>query len=303
MKRLALVALLALGLFAGPSTILAQEETPVILEVVLALDPTLEEIDTDLIRDLPPSLEQKLDGEGIRALAVEWTDDNRLRVEIDMGTVKNPFGLLRLLEGPLDVYSAADESELPLLEFVDFSAITFGQIPEGARIVTTEQVARVEAALDAGEIPPFEDAACPTATDELTEPPVYCRADGTPFITLMTGAGLADAAAVTAGQIGAQWMVRFTLAEDGEGVDAFLDYVANNPNRTMAIVLDGWLLSYPTIQPDLSASARAGTIDGGVITGGFTRDEAKLLAAQLNGKTFHEVSLRVEDFRYLLPGE
>jgi preprotein translocase subunit SecD len=64
-------------------------------------------------------------------------------------------------------------------------------------------------------------------------------------------------------------------------VKAFVKYVGDNSNRPLAIVLDGRLISYPTIQPDLSSSAQAGTMDGGVITGTFTKDEAQVLAAQL----------------------
>jgi protein-export membrane protein SecD len=64
-------------------------------------------------------------------------------------------------------------------------------------------------------------------------------------------------------------------------VSDFITYVANSANKPMAIVLDGRLLSYPTIQQGLSDSASAGTMDGGIITGNFTHNEAKILAAQL----------------------
>ena len=97
----------------------------------------------------------------------------------------------------------------------------------------------------------------------------------------MTGAGLSDAAPILDQQFGATWAVNFVIRKGGEGVDRFLEYVGSNANRPMAIVLDGRLLSYPTIQPDLASSARAGTMDGGIITGDFTRDEAQVLAAQL----------------------
>ncbi len=105
--------------------------------------------------------------------------------------------------------------------------------------------------------------------------------NGQPYQTIMTGAGLSDAAAQLEGTIGTQWAVRFVIKDDGDRVDDFVDYVANNPNSPMAIVLDGRLISYPTIQSDLSQSAAAGTMDGGIITGNFTRDEAKILEAQL----------------------
>ena len=97
----------------------------------------------------------------------------------------------------------------------------------------------------------------------------------------MTGAGLSDAAATTTGSIGSQWAVRFVIRKGGDRVNDFIDYVANNANKSMAIVLDGRLLSYPTIQSGLSQSAAAGTMDGGIITGNFTHSEAQILAAQL----------------------
>ncbi|MBN1964043.1 MAG: hypothetical protein JW910_05320, partial [Anaerolineae bacterium] len=70
-----------------------------------------------------------------------------------------------------------------------------------------------------------------------------------------------------------------------------------NANRPLAIVLDGRLLSSPTIQPDLSASAAAGTMDGGIITGRFTRVEAELLAASLRTGAL-AIPLRVQSLHY-----
>jgi protein-export membrane protein SecD len=105
--------------------------------------------------------------------------------------------------------------------------------------------------------------------------------NGQPYRTIMTGAGLSDAAAETQGQVTSQWIVRFAVNDDGDRVDDFIEYIAANANRPMAIVLDGRLISYPTIQADLAQSAGAGTMDGGIISGGFTRNEAKILEAQL----------------------
>jgi protein-export membrane protein SecD len=169
-----------------------------------------------------------------------------------------------------------------LLEFVDFSQVSQGQVAEGSCILTEEQVRLAESRLAEGETPlAYDQYQCPSEnpndpTEELAQ-----LQNGQPFRTVMTGAGLADAAAEP-DQFGTRWQVNFALKGDDEpGVQDFIDYVANNSNRPLAIVLDGRLLSYPTIQPDLASSAAAGTMDGGIITGDFTKDDADVLAAQL----------------------
>ncbi|MBN1201332.1 MAG: protein translocase subunit SecD [Anaerolineae bacterium] len=169
-----------------------------------------------------------------------------------------------------------------LLEFVDFSAIASGQIPEGACVLTTEQVARAEARLAEDETPPaYDEYTCASEDPDNPDPePALLQSDGTPYETIMTGAGLEDAAAAPRSQLGTDWTVNFVI-KDNELSEPFVDYVANNANRPMAIVLDGRLISYPTIQSGLSSSAAAGTMDGGVITGGFTKEQAEILAAQL----------------------
>jgi protein-export membrane protein SecD len=169
-----------------------------------------------------------------------------------------------------------------LLEFVDFSAVASGSIAEDSCILTTEQVALAESRLTEDAQPiAYDQYTCPSEDpNDPTPVPVQLQ-NGQPFRSIMTGAGLEDAAADTAGQIGTQWLVRFVIKQGADRVDDFVQYVADNPSRPMAIVLDGRLISYPTIQADLSEAASAGTMDAGVITGGFTRDEARVLAAQL----------------------
>lgn len=169
-----------------------------------------------------------------------------------------------------------------LLEFVDFSAVSTGTYQEGDCILTTEQVVLTEARLPEGaEKPSFDSYTCPSQNiNDPVDTPALLQ-NGQPFQTIMTGAGLADAAAEPYGQVGSQWAVNFVLRKGGDRVDAFTSYVANNANRPMAIVLDGRLISYPVIQPGLADSARAGTMDGGIITGQFSADEARILAAQL----------------------
>ena len=168
-----------------------------------------------------------------------------------------------------------------LLEFVDFSSVTSGSIPEGACVLTSDQVALAESRLLEGEEPKaYTDYTCAGETlDDLDEPALLNN--GQPFATIMTGAGLEDAAAIAQGQIGTQFSVNFVLKNNADRASDFVDFVGSHPNSSMAIVLDGRLLSAPTIQAGLADAARAGTMDGGIITGDFTRNDANILAAQL----------------------
>lgn len=213
------------------------------------------------------NVERRVNGLGVTEAVVQRQEGGRIIVE---------------LPGVQEQAVAFDAiKSTGLLEFVDFSNVTPGQYAEGACILTTEQVARAEARLAEGEQPPaLTEYTCP-AQDPTAEPEPALLNNGQPFRTIMTGSGLADAAATIEGQIGTRWAVNFVLRGGGEGVDRFIEYVGSHANQPMAIVLDGRLLSYPTIQPDLAASARAGTMDGGIITGDFTREEAQVLAAQL----------------------
>jgi protein-export membrane protein SecD len=168
-----------------------------------------------------------------------------------------------------------------LLEFVDFSSVASGSIAEGTCILTTEQVALAESRLLEGETPKaYDEYTCPGETPEDPEDPAVLN-NGQPYQTIMTGAGLEDAAAQVVGTVGNQFVVNFVLKDGGDRVNDFVDFVGAHPNSPMAIVLDGRLLSAPTIQSGLSDAARAGTMDGGVITGNFSRNDARILAAQL----------------------
>ncbi|MEM7538183.1 MAG: protein translocase subunit SecD [Chloroflexota bacterium] len=89
------------------------------------------------------------------------------------------------------------------------------------------------------------------------------------FETVMTGEILQNALA-TQGEFG-QWEIGFQLTSEGSG--QFFEYTSANIGQPLAIVLDGYVLSAPTIQAAIS--------DNGVITGQFTQDEADSLAVQM----------------------
>lgn len=231
------------------------------------LEAAVDDVDDDKMDQARLNVERRVNGLGVSEAVVQRQGENRIIVE---------------LPGVKEEQEAFDAiKSTGLLEFVDFSSIVSGQYEEGDCILTTQQVQVREAQLAEGELAPaYADYTCPSESGIAGE--VEDRAllqNGQPFRTIMTGEGLADAAANPA-QIGTQWQVNFVL-RGGSVIDPFVQYVANNSNRPMAIVLDGRLLSYPTIQPGLAQAAQAGTMDGGIITGDFNRSEARVLAAQL----------------------
>ncbi len=224
--------------------------------------------DSATLEQAKKNVERRVNGLGVTEAVVQRQGSDRIIVE---------------LPGVKEQKVAFDSiKSTGLLEFVDFSMVSGSSIPEGSCLLTTEQVALANARLPEGEAPkPFDQYTCPnTDPNNPTEEPALLN-NGQPYQTIMTGAGLSDAAAQLEGTIGTQWAVRFVIKKDGDRVNDFVDYIAKNANKPMAIVLDGRLISYPTIQSGLSQTAAAGTMDGGVITGNFTRDEAKILEAQL----------------------
>lgn len=155
-----------------------------------------------------------------------------------------------------------------LLEFVDFSGIPQRQF-DGQKILTTEQVLIQQQR----EAAAAESTAEPTATQSEATPevlPVVNPQTGQPFSTVITGAGLQAAVAEYDPQSNS-WHIRFELKPEGGAI--FGPYTASHVGQPMAIVLDGVVLSAPTIQAQLDT--------GGVITGAFTEEDAKTLALQL----------------------
>jgi preprotein translocase subunit SecD len=89
--------------------------------------------------------------------------------------------------------------------------------------------------------------------------------------TGITGADLKRAQATTGGT--GAWAIAFELRPSA--AKAFGDLTARLINRPLGIVLDGKLLSAPTVRTAITAGS-------GEITGNFTVDEAQDLAVQLN---------------------
>ncbi len=199
------------------------------------------------------------------------------------------------LPGVRDPQQAIDTiQKTALLEFVDFGGLGAQVLQlEGQKILTTEQLLiqqqrdAVEASI---EVTPEATSAVETAAEASaevtpetpTEPQAIANPlTGQPFQTVMTGAGLQSAVA-SLDQRG-RWIIQFELTSEGGAV--FGPFTDARIGQPMAIVLDGIVLSAPTIQAKLDT--------GGVISGNFTEQEAKQLALQLRSGAL-PIPLRVE---------
>lgn len=238
----------------------------------------------DDLRNAANNVSRRVNALGVGEATVQVQGSSRILVE---------------LPGVTDPQQAVDTvQKTALLEFVDFSGLSsqVGQLT-GRKILTDEQLrieqgrettspeatadatSSAEATLEATVEPTPEatQQAAAESTPEVTaEPttPVEAPAltnptTGQPFHTVMTGAGL-QAASAQIDQQG-RWTIRFELTTEGGSV--FGPYTGANIGQPMAIVLDGVVLSAPTIQAQLTT--------GGTITGRFNESEAKTLALQL----------------------
>ena len=233
------------------------------LRVLLEAELPSDAYTTDELRETANSVGRRVNGLGLSEATVQLQGSSRVLVE---------------LPGVTDPQQAIDTIEqTALLEFVNFSGVTFNEVNqlEGQRILTTEQVRINEQRLAAAE-----EAGDSDFVAEFEQIGARNPATGQPFETVMTGGGL-DAAIAEFQQT--SWFIRFELNDAGS--ELFGPYTAANINQPMAIVLDGIVLSAPTIQARLDT--------GGVITGQFTEEEAKQLALQLRSGAL-AIPLRVE---------
>ncbi len=138
-----------------------------------------------------------------------------------------------------------------LLEFVDFSALGDQAVAYYGQQIQTDYTPAGSA-----EIQPSETV---TGTGE------------TVFHTIMTGAEIREVG-VTTDATGTSFEVAFELTP--EGADIFADFTSSHVGSPLAIVLDKTVISAPFIDQAITDGA-------GVITGGFTSEEANNLAVQL----------------------
>jgi len=217
--------------------------------VLLEAVPGAGDFSADELNTTRQIIQRRVNSLGVSEAVVQTQGSNRILVELP--GVSDRDLALSTIQGT------------GLLEFVNFAGLGAAQPPDGSCILTTAMLE---------ELGP--NPTCPPVDVNGERRPAQPRPDGTPYQTVMTGSGLEDAIASPAGSsaqgIG-NWVVDFTLNSEGDAI--FADFTGANIGQPMAIVLDGEVLSAPTIQARISGS--------GQITGGFTRADAESLAIQL----------------------
>ena len=228
------------------------------LRVLLQADIPTQNFTGEELAETANNVSRRVNALGLTEATVQV--QGRDRILIELPGVRDPEQAIATIQ------------QTALLEFVDFGGLS-NQVPEliGREIVTSEQVA-LRGELSGGEDP---------LAGRLAHP-----VNGLPFRTVMTGAGLQAASAVLAPAQGTgnpQWLINFEIKEDFQSV--FGSFTGERIGQPMAIVLDGEVLSAPTIQAQLST--------GGVISGQFTEQEANTLALQLRSGAL-PIPLRIE---------
>ena len=234
------------------------------LRVLLQADIPAQNFTREELSETANNVSRRVNALGLTEATVQVQGRDRILVELP--GVRDPEQAIATIQ------------QTALLEFVDFGGLS-NQVMEliGREIVTSEQIAL------RGDLTGADGA-------ESEEDPLAGRlahpVNGLPFRTVMTGAGLQAASAVLAPAQGTgspQWLINFEIKEDYQNV--FGSFTGERIGQPMAIVLDGEVLSAPTIQAQLST--------GGVISGQFTEQEANTLALQLRSGAL-PIPLRIE---------
>jgi preprotein translocase subunit SecD len=195
-------------------------------------------------------VENRVNGLGVAEAIVQNQGDNRIIVELP--GVRNPDEAVETLRSTGQ------------LEFVDPAGATLLQ---GMLINTSNHPDAVQQAVAGGLV----DTSAIPYPDQI-------------FETAMTGDVLSSALAAP-DQFN-NWQINFGLTS--EGSTTFFNYTSSHIGQPMAIVLDGYVLSAPTINAAIS--------DSGVISGQFTQQEAESLAIQMRYGAL-PVPLKVVDIR------
>ncbi len=195
-------------------------------------------------------VENRVNGLGVAEAIVQNQGDNRIIVELP--GVRNPDEAVETLRSTGQ------------LEFVTPAGATLLQ---GMLINTSNHPDAVQKAVAGGLVDP---SAVPYPNQI--------------FETAMTGDVLSSALAAP-DQFN-NWQINFGLTSEGSTI--FFNYTSSHIGQPMAIVLDGYVLSAPTINAAIS--------DSGVISGQFTQQEAESLAIQMRYGAL-PVPLKVVDIR------
>jgi preprotein translocase subunit SecD len=201
-------------------------------------------IDPESMRTARVIVENRVNGLGVAEALVQQAGDRRILVEMPGET--DPEQALQAIK------------QTGLLEFVDMSMLS----PQEAVLLTGT---RVETDFAQSETSQTQTI---TPTDEIT--PTIPVQGLQKYHTIMTGASLQNVGVTTTPAGG--YEVAFEL--NNEGANVFREFTGQHVGDVLAIVLDKYVISAPTINSEIP--------DGqGVITGQFTLDEANNLAIQL----------------------
>lgn len=233
-----------------------QGGTQVMLETDIETGDTADETDMAAAKVI---VEQRVNGLGVAEAIVQQQGTNRLIVELP--GVANPDQAVETIRSTGQ------------LEFVEPN----GVLLEPGMVINTDN--RPTAAIDL-------ESQFSEGVGALGD--VFPFMPDTVFETVMTGDILSTAVpqqSQAAGQ-SSQWLISFAMTP--EGSEQFFAYTSANIGGPLPIVLDGRVLSAPTIQ--------AAIRDVGQITGRFTREEVESLAVQMRYGAL-PVPLKVIDVR------
>lgn len=204
--------------------------------VTFRLRAVSEDVTSEDLGDTVVILIERLSEAGVNDIAIEAVDEGTLEVRL---SGKPELDILLLL------------TQVGLLELVDFSGLV--EIPvEGDCILTTGQLAYGERPLCAGE-------------DD------FKSLGGEPYQAIIDSTALEDVVAQVDSNSIDEWRVSFTLTE--EASELFAEFTTAHIDDPLAIVLDGEVISVPTILARIEGE--------GQIVGNFTEAEAENLATVL----------------------
>ena len=210
------------------------------LQVLLEADlPADTPVSTDNLRAARTIVERRVNGLGVTEPLVQ--EQGQRRISVELPGIEKPEQAVALLK------------ETGLLEFVDVGR---QPVTAGTLIRTTGSTAlpsNVEAL-----------AAESKAGKQVKQEDVI-------YPTIMSGADL-ESANVTRNSNTGEYVISFTLNE--KGTQIFGDHTTKSTGAYLAIVLDGAVISSPTIREPITSGT-------GQISGQFTADSANQLALQL----------------------
>jgi preprotein translocase subunit SecD len=231
------------------------------LRVLLEVDePTTVTVTAQEMNDAVQILTQRSNALGVAENTFSVTGNRRIIAEFP--GLSNTSDVISILK------------QTGLLTFVPLGQ---NYMPAGTKI--TVDMTKVHTAVE--QLAPTVAATAPGVTPTVANPTPTAAAGATPaptataaapvYYALMTGADL-DTVSVSRDTVGA-YQIDFTLKETGSAV--FADYTSKHIGDYLAIVLDGTIISAPSVNGAITGGK--GQISGG----NFTYESANALAIQL----------------------